>query len=116
MRLLATISNLFLLILLSSVPTMNISAQSRVTVHGKVRDKNLKENLPGAVIILTGSSTFKTIADEHGEFFFVNVPDGTYKVKVTYINYKEYNTEVRFPMSGDFNIDIESVSKVMETV
>ena len=117
MRLLATTTKLLFLflILLSGITVMG---QSRPAVKGSVSDGTLKENLPGAVITLTGPTTLKTIADANGQYLFVNVPQGKYKMRVTYVNYKSYDSDIEITSSGDVNQNIEmtSLSKVMTTV
>src|SRR5262245_48248698 len=117
MRTLANIQKL-LLFSLAMLVTLAGLAQSAVTLSGKVKDKALKEFLPGAVITLKGASTFKTIADGNGNYLLVNVPKGKYELRVSYVNYKETVSQIEVSGSGiqAKDIEMESVSKVMNEV
>lgn len=55
-------------------------------VIGQVTDKQ-KLSLPGAVLELSPGN-IHTISDAYGKFEFLNVKEGTYEVKVTYMGYK----------------------------
>ncbi len=71
-----------------------LSAQT-VTMRGKVVDAATKESLPGANIILLGTS-IGTASDNEGKFIIRNIPAGTYNIKTSYVGYKtnEFNAEL----------------------
>ncbi|MGB2870197.1 MAG: carboxypeptidase-like regulatory domain-containing protein [Bacteroidota bacterium] len=56
------------------------------TLKGKVLDKDTKEPLPGANVIVDGTSV-GTAADLNGAYTLVNVPSGEVSIKITYIGY-----------------------------
>jgi TonB-dependent receptor len=56
------------------------------TIKGKVVDKDTKEGLPGANVIIKGTSV-GTASDLNGMYSIPNVPPGTFTVQVTYIGY-----------------------------
>ncbi len=64
------------------------------TVSGNINDDS-KISLPGAKLILTPGNIYTT-SDEHGNFVFLNVPEGDYTLKVDYLGYgaKEYPVQV----------------------
>ncbi|MDZ7289534.1 MAG: TonB-dependent receptor [candidate division KSB1 bacterium] len=55
-------------------------------IAGKVMDKNSKTALPGANILLEGT-TMGAASDSKGAFVILNIPPGTYTVKVSYIGF-----------------------------
>ncbi|MGB8658728.1 MAG: TonB-dependent receptor [Candidatus Zixiibacteriota bacterium] len=56
-------------------------------IAGVIRDAETKEPLPGATIMIRGTSIGSS-ADEDGEYFFLNVPVGTYTVETSLIGYQ----------------------------
>jgi hypothetical protein len=56
-------------------------------IAGVVRDQENKAPLPGASVMLKGT-TIGTSTDEDGEYFIINVPVGTYTVEVSLIGYQ----------------------------
>jgi TonB-dependent receptor len=63
------------------------------TIKGKVFDKDTKEGLPGANVIIKGTST-GTASDLNGGFTIPNVPPGTYTVQVSYVGYLQKTATV----------------------
>jgi TonB-dependent receptor len=57
------------------------------SIKGKVFDKDTKEGLPGANVIIKGTST-GTASDLNGGYTIQNVPPGTYTVQVSYVGYQ----------------------------
>lgn len=55
------------------------------TVSGNIND-NSKIALPGAKITLSPGNIY-TVSDEYGNFIFLNVPEGSYTMKVDYLGY-----------------------------
>ncbi len=74
------------------------------TVSGNINDDS-KIALPGAKIALTPGNIYTT-SDEHGNFIFLNVPAGTYTMKVDYLGYgaHEYNVTVESDKNTKQNI------------
>jgi hypothetical protein len=54
---------------------------------GKVTDNSTGEPLIGANIIIQGT-TLGAVADRSGRFIIINIPPGTYSVKVSFIGYE----------------------------
>ncbi|WP_343687520.1 TonB-dependent receptor [Chryseobacterium gleum] len=64
------------------------------SLSGNINDDS-KIALPGAKISLSPGNIYTT-SDEHGNFVFLNVPPGTYTMKIDYLGYgtHEYNVTV----------------------
>ncbi|MGB5847846.1 MAG: carboxypeptidase-like regulatory domain-containing protein, partial [Ignavibacteriaceae bacterium] len=74
-------------------PLTVLNAQTSGTITGRIIDVDSKEYLPGANIILQGT-TFGTASDRGGLFRISNVPPGTYNLVVSYIGYQDQTVEV----------------------
>ncbi len=85
------IDKFILLIFLSFINT--ISAQT-VTLKGTVVDSISKEILPGANIILVGT-IIGTASDNEGKFVIRNIPPGNYKIRATYVGFKENEIDLK---------------------
>jgi outer membrane receptor protein involved in Fe transport len=56
-------------------------------IAGTVKDAQSNEALPGANVVIVGT-TMGGSADANGRYFILNVPPGTYQVKATMIGYE----------------------------
>ena len=82
-------------------------AQGNSRITGKVTDASSGEGLPGANIILSGTNRGAS-SDRFGEFTINNVPPGQYSLKVSYIGYQDFSTDVN--VSGGnkvINVDVK---------
>ncbi|MEO9023362.1 MAG: TonB-dependent receptor [Ginsengibacter sp.] len=109
----------FLPLFLVTFLTVSTNAQKTINVYGTVKDAELNQLLPGAVVELQSKATYKTVTDDHGYYNFEDLPTGTYKLKITYVNYKEYTTE--FIAGGnntsiEKDINMESLFKVLSPI
>lgn len=96
------------ILLISSV----VFAQSTGVISGKITDAEGNLSLPGATISLNQGNRY-TISDQIGNYEFLNVPEGTYKIIITYLGYQTIeqdvtvkaskNTAVNFVLSTDFD-------------
>lgn len=90
-----------------------IQAQQQITVHGTVADKNLKDPIIGASIVLKGSS-HGTITDIEGNFSLSEVPvDGV--LVVSYVGYKTKEVKVA-PGESRYNILLEEDTQALDEV
>ena len=67
-------------------------------IRGTVKDKNTQELLPGATVVLEGTTTGAS-ADMNGVFKISNIPVGSYNVKATLLGYTP---------STKFNVNVTS--------
>ncbi len=83
---------LLLLVLLIAGNIVAIAQQSGV-ISGKITETEGNFSLPGATIKLNVGNKY-TISNQNGDFEFLNVPEGTYQIEVTYIGYQKQTKDV----------------------
>lgn len=93
----------YFIFLLNALIPPAAMAQSGV-VSGKVMDVQ-KLSLPGATLKLTPGNRY-TISDVYGQFEFLNVPAGSYKMEITYMGYQPYNQSVELVSSRNVVLEI----------
>ncbi len=79
-------------------------------IKGKVADRETAEALPGANVLVTGT-TIGAAANVSGEFVILNVPPGVYEVKAQYIGYREVlisNIRVSADLTTEINFNLPS--------
>lgn len=91
-----------LTLLLLAVVTA-LSAQTRVTLKGYVKDAGTGETLIGATVFLNGT-TKGTTTNEYG-FYSLTVDPGTYTVVASYLGYEDVRKEME--LIGNFTQDFE---------
>ncbi|MDZ7310263.1 MAG: TonB-dependent receptor [candidate division KSB1 bacterium] len=64
-----------------------MSAQTTGKIAGKVKDQKTGDSLPGANVMLEGT-TRGAVSDLNGDFYIINVPPGTYTLRVNLIGYE----------------------------
>ncbi len=84
----------------------------RTRITGTVRDARDKSPLPGANVVLTGGrlkTTTGAATDLDGYYVIPNLPPGTYRIKVSYIGYRDYeqNVEVTAETGPRIEIHVE---------
>jgi len=79
-------------------------------IAGVVKDSQTGDLLPNANVVLVDTK-LGTVSDEEGSFFILNVPSGTYTLRITYIGYTAYQVEeVRVSADLTTNLEIKMVS------
>ncbi|RZK00296.1 MAG: TonB-dependent receptor, partial [Flavobacterium sp.] len=68
-------------------------AQKNGVISGKITDLDGNFSLPGATIRLNIGNKY-TVSDQIGDFEFLNVPAGNYKIEVLYIGYQTVSQDV----------------------
>jgi hypothetical protein len=84
-------------------------------IAGQITDAETGEPLAGVNVYLEGT-TLGAATDENGFYFIINVPPGTYNLKVSFIGYAEHtisNVEVQLDLTT--NIDVALRSEIMST-
>ncbi len=79
---------------------------------GKVIDKNTGEPLIGANIIIQGT-TLGSVADYEGRFIIINIPPGSYNVKVSFIGYETVlfeNVKIIVDQTTQLSVDLSAKS------
>ncbi|MDR2908236.1 MAG: TonB-dependent receptor, partial [Bacteroidales bacterium] len=68
-------------------------AQDKITISGKVKDKNTNETLPMTPVQISELNVF-TVTDMDGNFLFERIPVGTYTFKITSLGYQPLEKEM----------------------
>ena len=76
----------FLCCLLLSIPTTG-HAQTKHLIKGNIIDKNKREPLPYATVLIYGTG-MGAITDSVGNFRIENVPPGIYRLQISTLGYK----------------------------
>ncbi len=105
----------FMLILVASLSFLppNSHCWAAATIKGVISNKMTGEPLPGANILIQGTS-IGAASDLKGHFFIPKVPPGTYRLIVTYIGYKKEIREIK--ITGDQPEVIQDISLQSEAV
>ena len=91
-----------------------VLTQTTGKISGKVADAKSGEPLIGANVMLSGTS-IGTAADIDGNFFIINIPPGSYEVKVMVIGYESMTVEgVRVSVNRTSPLDIKLNQAVIE--
>ena len=107
--------------LLSLVLCTNSFAQKSTSktgvISGKIIDKEENTSLPGAAVLLDGGSKY-TISGQNGDYEFLNVPEGTYKISVSYMGYATQEKEITLASGAFLEIPfhLSSDSEDLETI
>lgn len=97
-----------LVLMLLATPAL-VFAQNTGKIAGVVTDAGTGDPLPGAQVILVGT-TLGTITDNDGNYFVIGVPVGSYSVQARFVGYQEstvsgvqvstgYTQEVNFALT-----------------
>lgn len=79
--------------------------QAQFNLSGKVSDST--NNLQGATILVKGPVTATTTSGENGNFYFKNLPAGSYEITGSYSGYNKFQQTLQVP--GVKNIDIKLI-------
>lgn len=85
--------------------SLNVRAQETWQLTGKVVSQLDKEPVPGATVILKGT-TKGTVTNDEGEFR-ISLPYGTHTLVFSYIGFSTFQKEVIIPYEGTFQVILE---------
>ncbi|MDZ7330656.1 MAG: carboxypeptidase-like regulatory domain-containing protein [candidate division KSB1 bacterium] len=93
------------------------AAAQRGQITGRVTDSETGKGLPGANILLKGTS-IGTASDLNGFYNLSNVPPGTYEIIVRYIGYEEVTFSVQVSLNERVKHDVKMIPQAVrgETV
>jgi len=106
-------------LLLVSCPVGGVYAQQG-TIRGQVMDRDTREPLPGANIVVQGTS-LGAATDIDGRYEIQNVPPGTYTVAVSYVGYRAAQQEVTVAAGASITLnfmlepDVRGLEEVVVT-
>jgi hypothetical protein len=99
----------FFLLFAALMPVYKLTAQSRYSISGYVREKGSRELLPGVNVYIPALRT-GTVTNNYG-FYSLTLPAGEYSVTYSYVG---YNPEIRdFSLNGSVLADVELESSIM---
>jgi TonB-dependent receptor len=92
---------------------INLNAMAQSTVlSGKIIDKSTKEPLPGANILIEGTS-MGTISNVNGEYIIRNLRSGKYNLIVSFIGYSNLKQEVEVLINQRNEINFEMITNTI---
>jgi outer membrane receptor protein involved in Fe transport len=92
----------------------SLNAASSGKISGYVTDSETGDPIPGANVILENES-IGAATDLNGYYVLLNVPPGTYNVKVTVIGYSDVTvTDVIVQIDLTTNIDVELTTQALD--
>jgi hypothetical protein len=97
---------LTVILLLMLFLTSQVHGQGTAEIKGVVTDRTTGESLPGASVIIEGTS-IGSATNEEGEYRIPRVPAGSFVLVATYIGYQEARTEITVAGGEDLDLDIE---------
>lgn len=105
----------FLLFVLSLLFTPLFgNAQTTGKIAGKITDAETKDPLPGANVVIEGTS-IGAASGLQGDFFIINVPPGQYTLKITMIGYEALRLEnLQVSVNRTSYVDIKLKTTVLE--
>ncbi|HTY10559.1 MAG TPA: TonB-dependent receptor [Bacteroidota bacterium] len=89
--------------LLSALQSSPAAAAPESNITGVVTDSKTGEVLPGATIVLAGTSLGAS-TDVDGKFIIRNVPPGSYTLRITYIGYEAASLNAQVAGGKDLNL------------
>ncbi len=104
---------LFAFLLFTLIIPFASSAQSTGVVEGRVVDANDGTPLPGANVVVDGTSV-GTSADGDGRFTLSNVPTGSQTIRVSFVSYENAETTVDVSADQRSTITVRLQSQVTE--
>ncbi len=102
----------FQIVLLFLISLNFVIASSTGTIKGKIIDKSIESALPGANVFIDGTALGAS-TNIDGEYKIMNIPEGSYKLIISYLGYKnktiKINIEPNKTIVLDFSLEAESI-------
>ncbi|WP_255452605.1 TonB-dependent receptor [Aquimarina sp. RZ0] len=86
----------------------------RKTINGYIKEKGSGEHLPGVSIYIPELG-LGTITNNYG-FYSLTLPEGHYKLLISYLGYGTINTAINLIENSELNIDLQIVEESLEEV
>jgi iron complex outermembrane receptor protein len=98
---------------LLALVTANVFAQH--TLKGNIKDKQTSITIAFANIYFP-ELEIGTMSDENGDFEFIDLPNGTYKLIVSVLGFETYSKQINLPFKTSLNVELSSSAIEMEEV
>lgn len=103
------------LLLLCFFLSISVSAQSKFTLNGALRDQSSGEFLIGAVIKLKELPGIGVTSNAYG-FYSITVKPGTYTVIVSYAGYETITETIAFTANREKNFNLVPIANNLQEV
>lgn len=97
---------------------ISVAGYSQGILSGSVFDKDGKEEIIGAYVIVDGT-TFATTTDFDGLFIIRDIPEGSYSVRISYIGMETKlveNVVIKSGQKTDLNVAMSSEATLMDEI
>jgi len=95
--------------------TTQLSAQSKYTVSGTVKQRSSGETLTGVSVVVVGKSGVGVLTNEYG-FYSLSLPQGDYTLRFSYVGYKQELIPVKLSSNVTVSISVQDESSLQEVV
>lgn len=92
-----------------------LSAQSRYTVSGTVKQKSSGEMLIGVTVVVAQQPTIGVITNEYG-FYSISLPKGSYTLRFSYVGYQQQTVAVNLEANAKVNVELSDDISLQEVV
>lgn len=93
--------------------SVDVVAAGNGNVSGYVRDGQTGEVLPGANVMIVGTS-LGGASDIIGRFVILNIPPGSYTIRTSYLGYKTKETTIQVGADADVKLDFKLAAVAIE--
>ena len=105
----------FVLIFLALGTASFAQDRQSFTISGTVKDAGTGETLIGASVVLTNAKAAKSLTNAYG-FYSINVPEGTYKMSVSFVGYVTDTAMLVIDKSQQLIIGLQTNQAQLEAV
>jgi len=105
----------FVLIFLALGTASFAQERQSFTISGTVKDAGTGETLIGASVVLTNAKAAKSLTNAYG-FYSINVPEGTYKMSVSFVGYVTDTATLVVEKSQQLIIGLQTQQAQLEAV
>ena len=105
----------FVLIFLALGTASFAQERQSFTISGTVKDAGTGETLIGASVVLTNAKAAKSLTNAYG-FYSINVPEGTYKMSVSFVGYVTDTATLVVEKSEQLIIGLQTKQAQLEAV
>jgi hypothetical protein len=107
--------HLFVLIFLALGTASFAQDRQSFIISGTVKDAGTGETLIGASVMLTNAKAAKSITNAYG-FYSINVPEGTYKMSVSFVGYETDTATLMVDKNQQLIIGLQTSQAQLEEV
>jgi len=104
-----------IILLLHLMLLLVLGSHAQYSLRGKITDAETNETLPGAHIIVQNTYLVHT-SDENGSFIIQNLKEGNYHIIVSYIGYKDHQSQINLIQDEELNIIMEQSTLLQDAV